>query len=165
MARVYWQDWAVPSVGLRPASVYGPGRDTGLTSGPSKAMLAAATGRKYKIGFGGRSLFQHADDVARAFIQAARAASSGGATYTLGGTTVPVKEVVETIEACVPGSAGMIELSGGQLPFPYAVDGSAFERVVSGVSWRSFGDGVRSSVEVFRQAMAHRRIDVEQSLA
>ena len=27
IARTYWQDWAVPSIGLRPGIVYGVGRD------------------------------------------------------------------------------------------------------------------------------------------
>ena len=33
-AKVYSQDWAVPSVGIRPGVVYGVGRDQGLTSRP-----------------------------------------------------------------------------------------------------------------------------------
>ena len=37
-ARVYWQEDGVASVGLRPFSVYGPGRDQGLTAGPTLAM-------------------------------------------------------------------------------------------------------------------------------
>ena len=43
-ARVYWQDEDVASIGIRPYIVYGPGRDQGLTSGPSLAMAAAARG-------------------------------------------------------------------------------------------------------------------------
>src|SRR5512133_2726955 len=39
-ARIYWQDDGIASIGLRPYVVYGAGRDQGLTSGPTKAMLA-----------------------------------------------------------------------------------------------------------------------------
>ena len=46
-AAIYWQDYAVPSVGLRPFFVYGPGRDQGVSSTPTKAMAAAAIGRPY----------------------------------------------------------------------------------------------------------------------
>ena len=45
LARIYAQDWKVPSIGLRPHTVYGPGRDQGLTSAPTNAMVAAATGK------------------------------------------------------------------------------------------------------------------------
>jgi len=40
-AKVYSQDWAVHSVGLRPGVVYGVGRDQGLTSKTTVAILAA----------------------------------------------------------------------------------------------------------------------------
>ena len=76
-AHVYWADHRVASVGLRPHTVFGPGRDQGLTSSPTTAMLAAAAGRPYRIPFGGRSQFQYAPDVARAFVAAARADAVG----------------------------------------------------------------------------------------
>jgi UDP-glucuronate 4-epimerase len=63
-ARVYWQDDRISSIGIRPYVVYGPGRDQGLTSGPTKAMLAAAAGLPYHVPFGGRFGFQYADDTA-----------------------------------------------------------------------------------------------------
>ena len=43
-ARVYWLDDGVPSIGLRPMTVYGVGRDQGMTSGPTKAVVAAVLG-------------------------------------------------------------------------------------------------------------------------
>ena len=67
-AHVYWADHGVASVGLRPHTVFGPGRDQGLTSAPTTAMLAAACGRPYRIPFGGTSQFQYAPDAARAFV-------------------------------------------------------------------------------------------------
>lgn len=41
-AKVYWNDQGLSSVALRPWVVYGPGRDQGLTSEPTRAMVAAA---------------------------------------------------------------------------------------------------------------------------
>ena len=32
MARIFWQEEQVPSIGIRPWIVYGPGRDNGLTA-------------------------------------------------------------------------------------------------------------------------------------
>jgi nucleoside-diphosphate-sugar epimerase len=76
-AHVYWADHALPSIGLRPHTVYGPGRDQGITSTPTAAMLAAASGRPYRISFGGSAQMQHADDAAGAFIAAALADAEG----------------------------------------------------------------------------------------
>ena len=48
-----WSDEGVSSIGIRPHTGYGVGRDQGLTSGPTKAMLHAAAGLPFHIGFGG----------------------------------------------------------------------------------------------------------------
>src|SRR5207253_3997755 len=34
LARIYWEEERVPSIGIRPFVVYGPGRDAGLTASP-----------------------------------------------------------------------------------------------------------------------------------
>ena len=39
-ARIYWQDDGLASIGLRPTTVYGVGRDQGMTSGPTKARAS-----------------------------------------------------------------------------------------------------------------------------
>ena len=48
-ARAYWHDSGVASIGLRPLTVYGPGRDQGMTSSPTKAIVAAVLGHPYQI--------------------------------------------------------------------------------------------------------------------
>ena len=50
----YAEDYGVPSIGLRPHTVFGPARDQGLTSAPTVAMLAAAARVPNHIPFGGR---------------------------------------------------------------------------------------------------------------
>src|SRR6478752_2731732 len=82
-AWVYRAEYGVPSVGLRPHSVYGIGRDQGLTSAPTAAMLAAAAGLPFRIPYGGRSQFQYAPDVARAFVQAAFSGHVGASVLNL----------------------------------------------------------------------------------
>ncbi|MHB8589713.1 MAG: NAD-dependent epimerase/dehydratase family protein [Candidatus Dormibacteraceae bacterium] len=72
MARVYAAQDGVIATGLRPFVVYGPGRDQGMTSGPTVAMLAAVAGVPYHVSFGGPMYFNFAADAAAAFIAAAR---------------------------------------------------------------------------------------------
>ena len=43
-ARVYWLDHGITSIGLRPWTVYGVGRDFGMTSEPTKAIKSVAVG-------------------------------------------------------------------------------------------------------------------------
>ena len=77
-----------------------------MTSTPTKAMLAAAAGRPYHISFGGTGFFQHADDVAKALIQSARAKVDGAPCFNLGGTRVSMTDVIDAITAAAPESAG-----------------------------------------------------------
>ena len=63
-ARVYFKDHKLSSIGLRPYAVYGPGRDFGVTSGPTKAIKAVVAGRPFEIKFGGPVSMQFVDDTA-----------------------------------------------------------------------------------------------------
>jgi nucleoside-diphosphate-sugar epimerase len=114
-ARIYWQDDGVASVGLRPFSVYGPGRDQGLTAGPTLAIEAAVRGAPYRIAFGGRTQLHYAPDVARAFVQAARSEPAGARTSNLGGTATAIAEFAAVLEAAVPGA----EISFDDVPLPF----------------------------------------------
>lgn len=151
-ARVYAADYGVSSVCLRPCSVYGPGRDQGLTSAPTQAMLAAAAGVPYRIPFGGGSTFQHAGEVARLFIAAARAGADGAHVYNLGGPAVSIAEVVSLISAEAPGSE--ITFGGPPLPLPDRYDGAGLDRLLGGVDYLSMEEGVAGSIRAFRRLLA-----------
>lgn len=114
-ARIYWQDFEVASIGLRPLVVYGPGRDQGMTAAPTQAMAAAARGEPFRIPFGGSTQLQYVADVARAFVDAARRPPAGAEVYNLGGPVTSIPEVVTAIEAAVPGA--QIAYDDVTLPF------------------------------------------------
>ena len=63
-ARIYFQDHGIASVGLRPWTVFGVGRDFGMTSEPTKAIKSLALNRSYHISYGGIQDMQYVDDVA-----------------------------------------------------------------------------------------------------
>ena len=147
-ARVYWRDQGLASVGLRPHIVYGPGRDHGMTAGPTLAMLAAVRGKPYEIPFGGRAQFQYAPDAARMFIEAAREAREGASVRNLGGPSEHVADVVAAIEAAAPDAIGAISFRADVLlPLPEEMD--AVRPVTTALA-----DGVRETVELFREAQS-----------
>ncbi len=158
-ARVYWLDHGVSSVGLRPYTVYGPGRDQGLTSAPTRAMVAAAVGRPYQIGFSGRQGLQYTDDAARIFIQAARAPYEGAGVFNLRGSLVDMAEVVAAIEKALPTVGGMISFSGAPLPFPTELADSGLRTLLGEVPYTPLEQGVAESISIFRQALADGRLD------
>ena len=163
-ASIYWQDHQIPSVGLRPAFVYGPGRDQGVSSTPTKAMAAAAVGRPYHISFGGFDTYQHADDVAAAFIKAARTMPKGAPTYTLGGTPGSTEQIIEAISEVVPESAGTITTATDPLFTPDAYEGKAVENLLGPLTWRPLATGVRDTIEVLRSAYQAGRLDADRAV-
>ena len=103
-AKVYFHDIGISSTCLRPYTVYGVGRDQGLTSEPTHALVAAAKGQPYTIGFGGTMQFQHAADVARQFILAAEQPLDGAYGFNLGGEPVSVGDFVAIAKSILPGA-------------------------------------------------------------
>ncbi len=160
-ARIYAWDYGINSIGLRPYTVYGPGRDQGMTSGPTKAMLAAAGNQPYHIPFGGKGGYQYADDVAKIFIAAARVPFSGADVFNLRGTVAHVKEVVEAIEVAVPEIKGKITFDEKPLALPTDVDDSKFAEVLKSVPYTPLQQGVEATIDIFRQGLSSGRIRLE----
>jgi nucleoside-diphosphate-sugar epimerase len=158
MARVYAAEHGVGSIGLRPAVVYGPGRDQGMTSTPTQAILAAAGGRPFHIDWGGNAGYQYARDVADAFIAAARAAEAGGPsdTYNLPVEVRSMDDVVAAIREAVP--SAQITFEPAPLPFPAAFDGGAVERRLGAVHLTPLRQAVAETVTTFRAAAAAGRL-------
>ncbi len=164
-ARIYWQENGVYSVGLRPYIVYGPGRDQGMTSTPTKAMLAAAVGRPYQITFGGTSVYHHAQDAAAVFVKAARTRLDGAPVFNIGGSTVHMREIVDLIDEIVPEMEGKITFPDGELSGPSAIDESALIAALGPITWRPMADGVRQTIEHLRAAAQAGKVDVDRILA
>lgn len=146
-ARVYFHDAGLSSVGLRPHVVYGPGRDNGMTAGPTLAMAAAVAGEPYEIPFGGRAQFQFAPDAAAKFIAGARSCAEepGAPVRNLGGPSEDVTDVIAAIEAALPEAAGTISYKEDvELPLPE--DMAAVDPVTTPLR-----EGVAQTIDVLRR--------------
>ena len=153
IARIYAQDWGVASVGLRPHTVYGPGRDQGLTSAPTKAMLAAAADKPYTVPFRGTLNFQYAGEVAEIFIRCAEAEVAAGHSdvYDLQGTKATVEVVVDRIRQVVP--AAKISVEGANLPFPADFDDRPLRKLIGTWQATALDTGVERSIGMFRDLL------------
>jgi UDP-glucuronate 4-epimerase len=149
-AAAFWAEDGFPSIGIRPALVYGVGRDRGVTASITLAMEAAARGEPFHIVHGGRSPLNHAGDVARVFIRAARAVSQRAPVYDAGGAEYQMRDVVAAIGAAAPG-VGITFEDAPFAPTPPSFDGSALDAALGGVEWRPLEQGVRQTVERFRE--------------
>ena len=116
ISEVYWQDHKVPSVCLRPAIVNGVGRDQGMTSKQTVAMLAAALGQPYDIPYKGNVSHLSAAEVASAFIHSVSYDGDGAFVFDIFGESVNINETIKMIKEIKPNAK--ITSSGSEMPFP-----------------------------------------------
>jgi UDP-glucuronate 4-epimerase len=154
-ADVYFRENGVPSIGLRPHTVYGVGRDQGVTSAPTVAMLAAAAGRAYTIPYGGSCQMQLARDVARAFIAASLGRFEGATVHNLPGRCVAISEIVAAI------GSGAIGFDDVRLPFPEQVDSASFAALVPGFAETPLEEGVAATIERFHTLLSEGKVTYE----
>jgi len=152
IADVYWNTWQVPSVGIRPHTVYGPGRDQGVTAAPTKAMLAAAAGQRFAIPFDGPIMLQHTVEVADAFIRTARAGIDGAHVCDLCGADTTIGEVVAAIGRAAPGA--QVRIDGEPLPFVSGLDDSALRKLVGDWPRVDLATGVAQTIDSFKDLLA-----------
>ncbi len=152
LARIFWQEEQVPSIGIRPFVVYGPGRDAGLTASPTLAMASAARGDDSTIAFGGRTQLQFAPDTGRVFVAAARAATEGARVFHLGGPAVTLAETATAIEEASGTKVAVDEQT--LLPFPEEFDGEPLDEALGGIRWTPLEQGVAETIERLRAAPA-----------
>ena len=155
-ARIYFLDHGINSVGLRPLTVYGVNRDTGLTSDPTKAMKAAVLGRPFHIRFGGATDFQYVADTAAAFIACADNAPEGAHVFNLHGETVTVERIANFINS----QAGdLITFGGPPIPIAAAMDDTAIRRALNGLPSTPLEVGVHETMERFAALRDAGRLD------
>jgi nucleoside-diphosphate-sugar epimerase len=161
-ARIYYQNDGISSIALRPSTVYGVGRDQGMTSGPTKAIKACVAGRSYTIVFTGRVDMQYVRDIAFTFLRAARAGMQGARVYAPRGAVVSMDEILAAIRAEFPEAGGLIRAEGKPLPMPSDVDDSALRRDFNDLPATALEDGIRETAQIFRRLQRENRLDTRE---
>lgn len=153
-ARAYWLDERIASIGFRPTIVYGPGRESGLTAGPSLACREAVAGRPYTIGYSGSQDLVFVGDVAAAFAAAATTPFEGAHAFSLTGGSADVGEVVEAIAAEVPGAR--IDFGGAPVPMAAEIAPTPFQALLGPLAHTSLREGIARTVAHYRRRDAER---------
>ena len=153
-ARAYFLDHQISSVGLRPFTVYGPGRETGITAGPTIAMRHAAEGAAYTIPFTGATGMDYVEDTATVFARAATQTPPGAHVFSLQGTIASTEAIVRAIRAIVPGAA--IDASGAALPFAPELDEGDLRVVFPDLPKTSLAVGTEKTVAFYRAIALER---------
>ena len=159
-ARVYFLDHGLNSVGLRPLTVYGVNRDTGLTSDPTKAMKSAVLGQSFHIRFSGATDFQYVADTAAAFIACADSTLEGAHVFNLHGETVTVDRIASFINAQVASPNGdLITFGGPPIPIAASMDDSAIRKVIAALPSTPLEAGMMETMNRFAALREAGRLD------
>ena len=158
-ARVSFMENGTSSVGLRPLTVYGVGRDQGMTSGPTKAIKATVVGRPFKIGFGGRTDFLYAKDCAEAFLAAAESGPNGAHVFNLAGDALEITAFAAELGAQASEANDLVTVDGPELPVPGAIDGARLNEVLPGLGHTSIQGGIAETLSRFRALHAAGALD------
>ncbi len=154
-AKVYWQDYQLGSTALRPHTVYGIGRDQGLTSDPTKAMLAAVLNQPFTINFSSRVQLQLASDVALQFIEAADIPLNGAYGFNMGGEAYTAPQIIDMIHKIKPDAP--ITFVERVLPFPETFDDSALKSYFSNVYYTPIENGINQTMAHFEKSLQDER--------
>lgn len=147
-ARAYFHDHGIASTGFRPYVVYGPGRTTGLTAGPTLACRAAARGEPYAIPYRGAAGLVFVDDVAAAYELSLDRPPEGALVLNLPGVTADSEAVAQEIRAIVPGAR--IDVDGPLLPFIRDVPEENLRAVLPGLPATPLREGLERTIAFYR---------------
>jgi nucleoside-diphosphate-sugar epimerase len=158
-AKIYYQDHGLSSIGLRPWTVYGVGRDFGMTSEPTKAIKSLALGRKYHITYGGWQDLQFVDDVAKVFVRCLEAPYQGAKSYNLRGDVVDLATFHQALCEVAPAAAELITFGERQIAIAYNLDDTALQRDLGPMPHTPLVEGIRRTLTQFQQLQAEGRLD------
>lgn len=168
-ARVYFLDHGLNSVGLRPLTVYGVNRDSGLTSDPTKAMKAAVLGLPFHIRFSGATDFQYVADTAAAFIACTDRAPDGAHVFNLHGETVEVARIAKVINQNSPNPDRELATFGGPaIPIAPALSDRAIRMAIGDLPSTPLEAGISETMRRFAELRDAGRLDsseIETELA
>ena len=149
IARLYWEDEGISSLGLRPYIVYGVGRDDGETSAITRAIEAAALGKPFAMPFTTSSCFQYAGEVAEIFARCIGAKWQGAVLSDL---TTEVNSTDDLIDAiCTEVPDAQITPSDKLRLFPdIGFDNEPLQRIIGNWHPTSLAEGVGETVARYR---------------
>ena len=102
IARAYFNENKISSIGIRPYVLYGPGREIGGTAGVTLGCKAAKQGFDFDISFSGKAGFVYVEDVADFVKMSLDKPLLGALTININGITADVKNIISLIKKNIP---------------------------------------------------------------
>jgi len=159
LAKVYYQDWNVPSICIRPGIVYGVGRDQGMTSKTTVATLAVAANTPYTIPFSGPTSALHAGEVAAAFIKSISKERDGAQVFDMNGIYTTVEKWVDILHKIQP--KARIKITGKAISLPFHLSDEPLRDYIGRYETIGLDFGIEQTFNAFKKLLSQGKISAE----
>ena len=147
VARAYFNEAGISSVGIRPYVIYGPGREVGGTAGVTLACKAAKQGDSYTVNFLGKAGFVFVEDVADLVEMSIVQMPSGALTFNINGITADVSDFINLIKKNIPQSD--ITIKGNSLSVVDEIRGNEPSKTFKKFKYTSLEDGIKRTIDYY----------------
>ena len=147
MARAYFNESLISSVGLRPFVIYGPGREVGGTAGVTLACKAAKQNFEYTVGFSGKVGFVYVEDVTNLVERLIDKAPLGAITMNVNGITTSVKNFISIIKKNIP--EAKVKFSGKPLSVVEEILGGEPSKTFKDFKYTSLDNGINKTINFY----------------
>jgi nucleoside-diphosphate-sugar epimerase len=147
VARAYFNEAGISSVGIRPYVIYGPGREFGGTAGVTLACKAAKQGDIYTVNFSGKAGFVYVQDVADLIQMSISKIPSGALTLNINGITADVNDFINLIKKNIP--LANIRINGNPLSVVDEIRGNEPSKIFKKFEYTSLEDGIKKTIDFY----------------
>jgi len=147
IARAYYNEANISSVGIRPFVIYGPGREIGGTATVTLACKAAKQSYNYNLNFSGRAGFVYVQDVANLVEMSINRAPVGALTININGITASVSDFVSKIINIIP--EAKLTINGDKLSVVEEILGDHPSDIFKNFKYTSLNEGISNTVNFY----------------
>ena len=147
IARAYYNEANISSVGIRPFVIYGPGREIGGTATVTLACKAAKQSYNYNLNFSGRAGFVYVQDVANLVEMSIKRAPVGALTININGITASVSDFVSKIINIIP--EARLTINGDELSVVEEILGDHPSDIFKNFKYTSLNEGISNTVKFY----------------
>ena len=147
VARAYFNEAGISSVGIRPYVIYGPGREVGGTAGVTLACKATKQGDSYTVNFSGKAGFVYVQDVVDIVEMSISQILSGALTFNINGITADVGDFINLIKKNIP--LANIGINGNPLSVVDEIRGNEPSKIFKKFKYTSLKDGIKRIIDFY----------------
>tara|TARA_B100000795_G_scaffold71688_1_gene50465 strand:- start:379 stop:1299 length:921 start_codon:yes stop_codon:yes gene_type:complete len=147
VARAYFNENKISSLGIRPFVIYGPGREIGGTAGVTLACKAAKQGYPYNINFSGSAGFVYIADVANLVQMSMEKSPLGANVININGITASVETFAAIIKKNIP--LANLTIKGEGLAVVDEILGKHPSEFFEKFQYTSLNDGIQSTINFY----------------